>query len=72
MKEENSRNHDNIVWQEAIGTRGPYEKANPQSTDHFKALLTDLKAHDGKLSRKGYFYWLFGDGSAVGRKKLSK
>lgn len=58
-----------ITWKETQGTRGPYEKADPQATPDFKAMLQHLKDHNGKLSRNGYFYWVFSDMATVGRKK---
>jgi len=51
------------------GTRGPYEKADPQATTDFKTMLANLKAHRGKLTRDGLFYWVFDDAATVGRKK---
>jgi len=35
----------------------------------FEALLADLDAHNGKLTKDGWFYWRFSNGDAVGRKK---
>lgn len=58
-----------IQFKAANGARGPFERADPESTLHFKNMLQDLKNHDGKLSREGYFYWLFTDLATVGRKK---
>jgi len=58
-----------IKFEETQGTKGPYERANPQATHDFKAMLADLKAHGGKVTRTGYFYWIFTDGATVGRKK---
>jgi len=60
---------DKIEWVETSGTRGLYDKASPQGTDDFKAMLIDLKKHSGKLSRDGFFYWVFSDQATVGRKK---
>jgi hypothetical protein len=61
-----------VKWVQAEGTKGPYEKANPQATDDFKNMLADLKAHQGKLTRGVLFYWVFTDQATVGRKKSSK
>jgi len=63
-----------IKWVEAEGFSGPYQRypakgAKVELTADYKAMLADLKAHDGKLTRDGYFYWLFNDGATVGRKK---
>lgn len=56
-----------IKWEDAVGTKGPYELAEPQATPDFKNMLADLKAHDGKFMRANYFYWVFKDQARVGR-----
>ena len=63
-----------IKWQRAQGTKGSYERypaegQKAESTQDYHNLLADLKSHDGKLSRDGFFYWLFEDSATVGRKK---
>jgi len=58
-----------IKWVKAEGQKGPYERADPQATDHFKSMRTDLKAHDGTLTRDGLFYWVFRDQATAGRKE---
>lgn len=61
---------DKIAWQEATGSRGPYFRANPQSTVDFQNMLQDIKNHGGKLNRNGFFFWVFtSDQATVGRKK---
>jgi hypothetical protein len=63
-----------IKWVQVTGASGPYERypaegAKPEATEDYKNLLEDLKAHNGKLTRDGFFYWLFsGDQATVGRK----
>lgn len=61
-----------IQWVQKTGAKGPYEFADPKTegekTD-FKALLADIKAHNGTLTRDGWFYWVFNDQATVGRKK---
>ena len=70
-----SWNPDNMRWVTVEGSRGPYERypakgQKPEMTIDYKNLLKDLKAHNGRLSRNGYFYWLFSpDSGIVGRKK---
>jgi hypothetical protein len=59
----------NIGWVQAEGSRGLYEKALQPENDDFGAMLQDLKAHNGKLTRDSYFYWIFKDRETVGRKK---
>jgi hypothetical protein len=60
-----------VKWVQAEGTKGPYEKADPQVTDDFKNMLADLKAHNGKVTRDGFFYWIFDDAKTIGRKKCA-
>jgi len=64
-----SWNPDKIKWKDETGAKGPYEKADSQATPDFKAMLQDLKAHDGKMNREQFFYWTFSDLATVGRKK---
>ena len=60
---------DSIQWIETEGSKGFYEKAEPQGSEDFIAMLRDLEAHSGKMTRDGYFYWIFQDQETVGRKK---
>lgn len=60
---------DKIKFVGAQGAKGPYEKADPQATPDFKAMLQDLKDHKGKFRHGQYFYWVFSDSATVGRKK---
>jgi len=69
VQEERPWDPSNIKWAEAQGAKGAYEKAEPQSTPDFKAMLQDLKDHKGKMRRDGFFYWVFSDMATVGRKK---
>ena len=39
---------------------------------NFKNLVKSLNAHQGKMYRDGYFYWLYQSGSIVGRKLKGK
>jgi hypothetical protein len=69
-----SWNPDKIKWEAAVGSSGPYyrypaEGQKAEATEDYKNMLRDLKAHDGKLTRDGFFYWLFRDQATVGRKK---
>ena len=62
-----------IKWVETEGFKGKYERypaegVKVEGNRDYWNLLKDLKAHGGKLSRNGYFYWIFKDGSTVGRK----
>ncbi|MEM0358356.1 MAG: hypothetical protein QXL77_08325 [Candidatus Bathyarchaeia archaeon] len=64
-------NPDKIKWEDAEGSSGQYQKSEDFNNPEFKAMLKDLQAHGGKLTRNGYFYWVFKNGSTVGRKKRS-
>jgi len=58
-----------IKWQHAEGSSGAYERSEDVNNPEFKAMLKDLAEHSGRLTRNGYFYWTFKNGSVVGRKK---
>ena len=63
-----------IKWVKAEGFSGPYERypakgEKAELSADYKHMLADLKAHNGKLMRDGYFYWVFDDGATIGRKK---
>jgi len=67
-------NPEAIKWVETEGFKGKYERypaegCKPEGSKDYWNMLKDLKAHGGKLTREGYFYWVFRDGSTVGRKK---
>ena len=63
-----------LKWIKTAGPKGEYEytdKTNnmdPGVYEDFNALLADLKEHGGRLTRQGYFLWLFSQGDRVGRK----
>ena len=60
---------EKIAWTQAEGAKGTYERSEDVNSIDFKALLTDLEAHNGKLTHNGFFYWVFRSGSIVGRKQ---
>jgi hypothetical protein len=62
-------NPEKIPWVEKTGPKGQYDQSEDVNNPEFKALLKDLSAHEGKLTRDGCFYWVFQNGSTVGRKK---
>jgi hypothetical protein len=62
-------NPNGIKWTDATGKKGSYEKSEDYNSLDHKALIKDLAAHQSKLSRDGFFYWLFENGSTIGRKK---
>jgi hypothetical protein len=63
---------EKICWEKAEGASGPYERSEDFNSLDFKAMLKDLEAHEGKLSRDGYFYWTFKNRATVGRKLRQK
>jgi hypothetical protein len=67
-----SWNPDKIKWVEADGTHGKYERSEDVNSLDFKALMKDLEAHQGKLSKDGFFYWKFEKNAVIGRKKQGK
>jgi hypothetical protein len=64
-------NPDQIRWTSEQGFRGPYEKTEDYNSPDYKAMLADLAAHKGKLTRDGIFYWTFENGATVGRKQVT-
>ena len=64
-----SWNPGNMNWTEAQGNSGTYQRSEDLDSQDFNEMLKDLAAHQGKLSKDGYFYWLFKSGSTVGRKE---
>lgn len=69
-----SYNPENIKWNKAEGNRGPFQAypkrgVEPEKTADYLNLLADLKQHDGKLTKDGFYYWLFLNNITIGRKK---
>jgi hypothetical protein len=63
---------ERIKWEQAEGQSGPYERSEDTDNPEFKAMLKDLQAHSGRLTREGWFYWVFQNGAMVGRKKRNQ
>jgi len=63
------QNPENIKWEQTQGNRGTYERSSDINNPNFKALLKELASHEGRMTRNGYFYWAFKNGSHIGRKK---
>ena len=79
LDHEPSENWDpnKIKWTSAQGTKGPYQRypatgEKAESTPDYRSMLAALKSHGGKMMRSGFFYWVFEDGSTVGRKRKGK
>jgi len=68
-EEPKSWNPTQIKWNQAEGSRGVYERSEDTNSPNFRLLVKELTQHEGRLSSNGYFYWLFSNGSTVGRKK---
>jgi hypothetical protein len=71
-QEKPSWNPGKIKWTEEEGFKGKYERSEDVNNLEFKAMLKDLHEHNGRMMRDGYFYWIFSNGSTVGRKKKEK
>jgi len=59
---------EKIKWDKAEGEKGPYEKTDDANSSEYKALRDDLAKHDGKMNIGGKFYWVFKNGTTIGRK----
>ena len=60
-----------LVTRQTEDKSGYYLKASAednQNNPDFEALIEDLKQHDNKLTKQGYFCWLFSDNKTVGMK----
>jgi hypothetical protein len=60
---------ESLDWVSTNGPKGPYELLKPCSNPQYLTLLKELQDHQGKLTKEGYFLWLFMDG-ALGRKMV--
>jgi len=68
-KREWSWNPDKIKWEKVQGSKGEFERSVDVDNPEFKTMLKDLAEHNGKLTRNGVFYWVYRNGSTVGRKR---
>ena len=57
-----------IQWAPKEGAKGPYETSEDLNNTDFKQMHKDLTEHKGALNRDNCFYWLFQNGTTVGRK----
>ncbi len=63
-------NPEKIRWTQKEGTKEPYEQTSIDfNNPDYDELVHDLEAHKGKLQRDGKFYWLFENGTTIGRKQ---
>lgn len=65
-------NPTKIKWSSAEGPSGVYEKASKQESADYQAMIDDLKAHQGCLTKDDLFFWLFDDGETTGKKPKKK
>ena len=61
-----------IKTERTEGPSGFYQKATEQDNEDYRNLLKSLKAHDGKLTRNGFWIWLFNDEKSIGMKPSKK
>lgn len=58
-----------IAWQKRTGQKGEFEVSEDFNNPEHKALLKFLNEHAGGcINSEGYFYWVYKNGSTVGRK----
>jgi len=60
---------EKISWNKATGPKGEFEQTEDVNNPEYKALRKDLADHNGKFNLKGKFYWVFTNGSTIGRKQ---
>ena len=62
-----------IQWQKRTGTKGEFEVSEDFNNVEHKALLKFLNEHAGGcVNSEGYFYWVYKNGSTIGRKLRRK
>ena len=59
---------EKIKWEDKTGQKGPFQSTEDANNPEYKALRKDLADHNGKFNLKGKFYWVFTNGSTIGRK----
>jgi hypothetical protein len=58
-----------IAWEKREGSKGEFEISEDFNNLEHKALLKFLTEHAGGcVNSEGYFYWVFKNGSTIGRK----
>jgi len=65
-------NASKIQWETREGTKGQYQLSEDYNNPEHKNLLKFLSEHRGCVYSEGFLYWVFQNGSSVGRKKKTK
>jgi hypothetical protein len=62
-----------IHWQDRENEKGKFQMSEDYNNPEHKALLEFLTEHaNGCISSEGWFYWVYMNGSAIGRKMQKK
>jgi hypothetical protein len=61
-----------IQWQDRENEKGKFQVSEDYSNPDHKALLKFLNEVGGCVASEGWFYWIYRDGSTVGRKLRRK
>lgn len=61
---------EKIKWEDKQGgQKGPFQQTDDTSNAEYKALRQDLEDHKGFIQYKSFQYWVFQNGSTIGRRK---
>jgi hypothetical protein len=60
---------EKIKWEDKEGIKGPYQSTDDADNLEYKALRKDLADHKGFIMYKGFQYWVFQNGTTIGRRK---
>lgn len=72
---EETLNPDAIKWQLQPGLnnpKGPFEKSEDFNNPNHKSLVKKLTENKGFLRLKGFQYWLYENGSTIGRRAMKR
>jgi len=58
-----------IAWQDKEGEKGKFQLSENYNNPEHKELLKFLDTAGGKITSDGWFYWIFQNGSTIGRKE---
>jgi hypothetical protein len=57
-----------VMWKQALGRAGPYEKAINDGSLAYDLLLRSIERAGGSFDSNGYHVWVFPDGLTIGRR----